>query len=141
MDDISTEFEQKADELRSLAFQQDITQAEKAIEVFIEDADAEEFIGVCYYIGIAIYSYVEMNPQAGFLEFRVGASEETSLPMAFYLNTFLNSLIWQNPQLAIATVETIATHTKRTRMFFLWKLLVISQALSDLMETSLTEDM
>lgn len=133
MDEISTEFEKQADQLRNLAMLVDTDQAAQSLQLFIEDADPEEFVGVCYSIGLSIDTYLEMSPDSGFIQFALTANEDMSLPMAFYLNTFLNALVWQNPQLAVATATSIARHTKKTRSFFLWKLIVISHALSDML--------
>lgn len=140
MEEISTEFENKADELRSLSFLEDTEKAAIALQQFIQEADPEEFTGVCYYVGLGIISVMAMAPEIGFIEFQIASSEDTTTPMAFYLNTFLNSLVWQNPQLAVATSYSISQHTKKTRSFFLWKLLLISQSLSDMLVDDLTSE-
>jgi hypothetical protein len=137
MDEISPEFEKQADQLRGLALLNDSDQVSRTLQMFIEETECSEFVGVCYSIGVSIYTYLEMSPDSGFLQFELQASDEMTLPMAFYLNTFLNALIWQNPQLAISTVHSIAHHSKKTRTFFLWKLIVISQALSDMLVSDL----
>lgn len=137
MDEISPEFEKQADQLRGLALLDDSEQVSRSLQFFIDDTDCEEFVGVCYSIGLSIYTFLEMSPESGFLQFELHGSEEMTLPMAFYLNTFLNSLIWQNPQLAVSTAHSLAHHSKKTRTFFLWKLIVISQALSDMLVSDL----
>lgn len=135
--DIALEFEHQADELRSLMLKDDITQVNQDFELFIENADRRTYVGVCYSVGLSINSYVEMSKDMEFIEFNITGNAETSIPMAFYLNTFLNSLIWQNPKLAVAAADSIARHSKRTRAHFLWKLLVTCHSLSEMLVADL----